>query len=243
MKTAIITGANRGIGIYILREFAFNGWNVISLSRSLQPEVKSEYDELASKYSISITHYAIDLSSEEEIKEFTKYVHKNKIVIDALVNNAGIGTGGTMMMTTTEQIKKVFQVNYYAPFLLTQYASKNMMRNKVQGCIVNVGSVAALEAIDGFTAYGSSKAALLQSTKIWAKEMAGFKIRVNAVAPGAVNTEMANQMDEKTRELLINKSAMTRMGEPEEIANLVYFLATDKSSYINGQVIRIDGCM
>lgn len=239
----IITGGTRGIGLSILREFAKNEWNIIALSRSISPDMQIEFEELITKYNITIEHYPIDLSSEDEIKEFIKYIHKNKICINALVNNAGVGTGGTLMMTSVEQIKSVFQVNFFAPFLLTQYVSKNMMRNKINGSIVNIGSVAAIEAIDGFTAYGSSKAALLQASRIWAKELSSYNIRVNSIAPGAVNTEMASQMDEKTRTLLIDKSALHRMGRPEEIANLVFFLASDKSTYINGQVIRIDGCM
>lgn len=238
----IITGANRGIGLTILTQFAQEGWDIIALVRKLKDETQVVFDEIATANQITIEPHEVDLADEISIKEFIKYIHKNKIGIDALVNNAGAAVGGTLMMSSLSSIKDLFQVNFFGPLQLTQYVAKNMMQRK-SGTIVNVCSIAALDGMNGFTAYGCSKAAMVQATRIWASELAQFGIRVNAIAPAAVNTEMAGQMDEKTREMMIGKSYMKRMSEPDEVAKIVYFLSTVDSSPINGQIIRIDGGM
>lgn len=238
----LITGANRGIGLSILEQFAKEGWEILALVRSLKKETRKLFDEIANINQVVIEPFEVDLADELSIKEFVKFVHKNKIGIDALVNNAGAAIGGTLMMSSISAIKDLFQVNFFGPLQLTQYVAKNMMQRKT-GSIVNVCSIAALDGMNGFTAYGCSKAALVQATRIWASELSQYGIRVNAIAPAAVNTEMASQMDEKTREMMIGKSFMKRMSEPDEVAKIVFFLASQASSPINGQIIRIDGGM
>jgi len=239
---ALITGANRGIGLSILKQFATEGWDVIAIIRKLKDDTQIVFDEIAKSNNVIIEPYEVDLADESTIKEFIKYIHKNKIGIDALVNNAGSAIGGTLMMSSLSSLKNLFQVNFFGPMQLTQYVAKNMMQRK-NGTIVNVCSIAALDGMNGFTSYGCSKAAMVQATRIWASELAQYGIRVNAIAPAAVNTEMAGQMDEKTREMMIGKSFMKRMTEPDEVAKIVYFLASGTSSPINGQIIRIDGGM
>ena len=239
---ALITGANRGIGLSILKQFATEGWDVIAIIRKLKDDTQIVFDEIAKSNNVIIEPYEVDLADESTIKEFIKYIHKNKIGIDALVNNAGSAIGGTLMMSSLSSLKDLFQVNFFGPMQLTQYVAKNMMQRK-NGTIVNVCSIAALDGMNGFTSYGCSKAAMVQATRIWASELAQYGIRVNAIAPAAVNTEMAGQMDEKTREMMIGKSFMKRMTEPDEVAKIVYFLASGTSSPINGQIIRIDGGM
>lgn len=238
----IITGANRGIGLSILKQFAKEGWDILALVRTLKEETLSLFNEIANTNHITIEPFEVNLADELSIKEFIKVVHKNKISVDVLINNAGAAIGGTLMMSSMSAIKDLFQVNFLGPLQLTQYVAKNMMQRK-SGTIVNVCSIAALDGMNGFTAYGCSKAAMVQATKIWASELAQYGIRVNAIAPAAVNTEMASQMDEKTREMMISKSFMKRMSEPEEVAKIVFFLSSEASSPINGQIIRIDGGM
>ena len=120
--------------------------------------------------------------------------------------------------------------------------SKLMMRQK-SGVIINMGSVAGLDSFAGYTAYGSSKAAVMSFTRIIARELASYNIRVNAIAPGLTDTNMANQMEGKAYQEMVNRSAMNRLGKPEEIAQLMVYLASDDASFVNGQVIRIDGGM
>lgn len=238
----IISGANRGIGLSMVKKFAKEGWDILALSRTVDEDTKEIFRQIADDNSVMVETHLVDLTDETTIKEFVKYVHKNKIGIDALVNNAGAAIGGTMVMSSINAVKDIFQVNFFGPLLLSQYISKNMMQRR-SGSIINVCSIAALDGMNGFTAYGCSKAAMAQATKIWASELAQYGIRVNGIAPAAVKTEMASQMDEKTREMMIGRSFMQRMSEPEEIANIVFFLASDASLPINGQIIRIDGGM
>lgn len=240
---AIVTGANRGIGYSILRTLAASGWNVIAVCRIKSDDFERKVRDLSIKYNVELCIYELDLFDEESIKKFAQYLVASKTEIDALINNAGIATGATLMMTSVETLKQIFQVNYYAPVLLTQYIVKWMIRKNKQGSVVNIGSVAALDAMDGFTAYGSSKAALMHASKIWAKELSTYGIRINCIAPSSINTEMASQMDEKTKRVLEEKCFMHRMGEVDEVASLVLFLISEQSSFINGQIIRIDGGM
>lgn len=238
----IITGANRGIGLSIVKKFAKEGWDIIALVRKPDEYTTGVFREISNENKVVIEPFQVDLADEPSIKEFVKYVHKNKLAIDALVNNAGAAIGGTLVMSSVTAVKELFQVNFFGPLLLTQYIAKNMMQSK-SGSIVNVCSIAALDGMNGFSAYGCSKAALVQATRIWASELAQYNIRVNGIAPAAVNTEMASQMDEKTREMMIGRSFLQRMSEPEEVANIIFFLSTASSSPINGQIIRIDGGM
>ena len=162
--------------------------------------------------------------------------------IDVLVNNAGVAHGGLFQMTPVSDIKRVFEINYFSVIQITQLVSRIMLR-KGNGVIVNLASVAGIDLEAGNCAYGASKAALIAFTKTAAKELAKQGIRINAVAPGLTDTRMATQMEKDAGEDMINASAMKRLGRPEEIANAIFFLASDDASFITGQVLRVDGGM
>jgi len=172
------------------------------------------------------------------MKERVKELKKDKIVIDALINNAGIAHGGLFQMTPVSDIKKVFDVNLFAQMELTQLVLKIMA--KENAAIVNVASVAGVDMKGGNSAYGVSKAAMIAWTKVLQTELRG-KVRVNAVAPGLTETDMATLMEKQAGLSMVQNSLMKRMAKPEEIANVAVFLASYKSSFINGQVIRVDG--
>lgn len=241
-KTAIITGCNRGIGRATVEVFAAEGANVICAIRKENTEFKEFTDSLMSKYGVTIEHRYFDLSDEESIKALMKGITQEKRIIDVLVNNAGIPAGGMLLMTSIQKIKEVFQVNYFSQVLLTQLVAKIMMKQK-KGSIINMSSVTALDNQGGWTAYGGSKAAMISFTKTIARELATFNIRVNAVAPGLIDTQMGGEMDERFQQDMLSRADLGRKGTPEEVANLIAFLASDASSYITGQVIRIDGGM
>jgi 3-oxoacyl-[acyl-carrier protein] reductase len=160
--------------------------------------------------------------------------------IDGLVNNAGISNNSLFQMTSMEELKRQFDVNFFAPYVLTQYISKMMIRNK-KGSIVSVSSSAALDGNSGKSAYGASKAALLTATLSISEELAGSGIRANVICPGVTETDMIGSMPEYIIEMQKEDAFLKKLGTTEDIANTAMFLLSDLSSYITGQIIRVDG--
>lgn len=241
-KTVLITGCNRGIGKEAVRLFASKGANLICCIRKESHEFTEFLKERAAENNVDIEILYFDMGNEEEIKKAIYPLIKARRQIDILVNNAGVASGGFLQMTSITQIKEVFQVNFFAHVLITQMISKLMMRQK-SGSIINMGSVAGLDNFGGYTAYGSSKAALMAFTRTIAKELAPYSIRVNSIAPGLTDTGMAGQMEDKAWHEMVGRTDMQRLGKPEEVANLIVYLASEEASFITGQIIRIDGGM
>ena len=242
-KNAVVTGCNRGIGKEIVRVFAENGANIWACVRSESEAFSKFISNLEQKHPVSINPVYFDLSDEEQIKTGVKTIRETKEPIDVLVNNAGTIFTALFQMTSMEKLKEMFEINYFSQMLLTQYISRIMMRQK-SGSIINISSSAAIEGNEGRTGYASAKAAMITSTKVLAKELAPYNIRVNAVAPGLTQTEMmeSSTTEDALRETL-TRICMKRVGQPEEIANTVLFLASDLSSYITSQTLRVDGGM
>jgi 3-oxoacyl-[acyl-carrier protein] reductase len=239
-KTAVITGCNRGIGKAILAKFASEGANIVACTRKIDDALSLFYEELEQSYNVKIYPITMDLECEESIKEAMRNVRSLKLHIDILVNNAGIASGGFMLMTPLSEIREVFQINYFAQVMITQHIAKMMMSNK-RGSIIFMSSVLGLDSYQGGSAYGASKAAISLLTKSASKELGAFGIRVNAIAPNLVDTDMAKLMEVKSYDKMISGSALNRLASTEEIANTALFLASDESSYITGQTIRVDG--
>ncbi|WP_434309621.1 SDR family NAD(P)-dependent oxidoreductase [Hominifimenecus sp. rT4P-3] len=241
-KNAIITGANRGIGRAIVEKFAANGSNIWACARTPRDEFEQDMEALAKQYHVWIRPVYFDLLKEDSIKAGFKEIYKTKEPIDILVNNAGLVHAALFPMTPLEEIRRLFEVNVFSVMELTQLVLKRMMQKK-RGVILNMASVAGQDAVATNSIYGSSKAAIISFTRILASEMADYGIRVNAIAPGPVRTDMIEILEQKMGDNLLMHTAMGRLAEPEEIAETALFLASSKSSFINGQIIRIDGGM
>lgn len=239
-KCVLITGCNRGIGKAMLTAFAEAGSKVISCTRKEDEAFSTYCKELSERTGSEIVEYYFDLTDEESIKSFISAFYKTKQKVDILINNAGVVTKGLLQMTPIQKVKDVFQINFFAQVQLTQGISKLMMRQK-SGVIINMASIGGIDAYPAYVSYGCSKAAMIYFTKTMAKELAPYGIRVNAIAPSMVKTDMQIEMGEEANEEIMKRTALKRNADPEEIAKLALFLASEDSSFITGQIYRIDG--
>ena len=241
-KTAFITGTNRGIGKAILEEYAKNGANIIAHVRKETPEFIQMISEFSQKYGVDIMPIYFDLSDKEAMKAAIKELHAKKMVIDVLVNNAGMMHNASFQMSSEKALRNVFDVNFFATFFLTQLISNFMIKQR-KGSIVNIASMAALDCNEGKAIYGASKAAMIAMSGVIAKELGQLGIRSNCVAPGVIDTDILQTMPANELEKAKAQTSMKRFGLSNEVAGVVVFLASEKASYINGQVIRVDGGM
>ena len=240
-KVALITGCNRGIGKSILKEFAKNGAKIFAHARKESEEFNSLISEISKEYNVEIVPLYFDMTDTVTMKtELKNKIFKEKENINILVNSAGVFHVSSFVMTPISKIKEVFEINLFSQMELTQLILKLMLRQK-QGSIINIGSIAGLDLPLAVSSYGVSKAALMAWTKTLALEAAQYGIRVNAIAPGLVDTKMGGLIDEKVQEEIINSCSMKRLANPDEIAKTAIFLASEDSSFINGQIIRVDG--
>ena len=236
-KTVLITGATSGIGKATATVFAKNNYNVIINYNSSYDKAISLSNELEEKYNISTLCVKADVSSEEEVKAMANKIKEKYSKIDVIVNNAGIAIDTTFEDKTVSNFKRILDVNLIGPFIVSKHLSKIMD----EGSIVNVGSTNGIDSYYTYSLdYDASKAGLHILTKDLAVELSP-KIRVNAVAPGWVNTEMTKDLEDNFRNEEESKIVLNRFAEPEEIAKVIYFLANEDASYINGSIIVVDG--
>lgn len=242
-KRAIVSGANRGIGHAIVEDLAENGANIFACARKQSEEFEIWCRKIAQKNHVEVIPIYFDLNESEQIKEAFQKIKATKEPIDILVNVAGNVFNANFQMTSIEKTQELFQINLFAQMQFTQYILKIMTRQK-SGSIINIASSGGIDANAGRTAYNASKAAVITMSQTLAKEVGGLGIRVNVVAPGLVDTDMArNYTPQDTMEIELNASCLKRIGTPQEIAHVVSFLGSDLSSFVTGQVWRVDGGM
>ena len=240
-KTALITGAARGIGKAIALKFAEEGANIAFTDLVIDENGEATKKEIEAK-GVKCQAYASNAANFEETAEVVGKVHADFGSIDILVNNAGITRDGLLMRMKEEDFEAVIDTNLKGMFYVTKAVSKLMMKKRA-GRIVNMASVVGVMGNAGQANYAAAKAGVIGFTKACAKEFAARGITVNAVAPGFIATDMTAAMTDKAKEATLAAIPLKRMGEPEDVANVVAFLATDLASYVTGQVVKVDGGM
>ena len=239
-KIALVTGGAQGIGKVVGEDLARQGAHVILGDVNLEgaqasaAEIKDQGGS-ASAVELNVTDAA-------GVQKTFDYISKEFKLIDILVNNAGITRDGLLMRMKEADWDLVLLINLKGSFLCSQQAVKQMMKQK-SGSIVNIASIVGLMGNAGQANYSASKAGLIGLTKTTAREVASRGIRVNAIAPGFIDTAMTQVLDEKVRERLIEQIPLARLGLPEDIANCVSFLVSDRASYLTGQVLSVNGGM
>ena len=236
-KNIIVTGASGGIGNSIIKKLNEFDANILASGTKIQ-----KLEELKSKYK-NLKILKFDISQSDKIEEFIENA-TNELggSIDCLVNNAGVTQDNLAIRMNLEEWRKVIEINLTSTFLLSKFAIKKMLKNK-SGKIINITSVVGHTGNLGQANYTASKAGVVAMSKTLAIEYAKKKINVNCISPGFIKTAMTDKIDEKFKEIIVSKIPSARLGEPEDIANAVLFLASNQSDYINGETLHVNGGM
>jgi 3-oxoacyl-[acyl-carrier protein] reductase len=235
-KNIIVTGASGGIGNSIVEKLNDCGANVLASGTRLE-----KLEELKSKFN-NIKILKFDISQSDKIEEFIDNAANELGGLDCIVNNAGITQDNLAIRMSIEEWRKVIDINLTSTFLMSKFAIKKMLKNK-KGKIINITSVVGHTGNLGQANYTASKAGLVAMSKSLAIEYAKKNINVNCISPGFIKTAMTDKIDEKFKEVIVSKIPSARLGEPEDIANAVLFLASDNSNYINGETLHVNGGM
>jgi 3-oxoacyl-[acyl-carrier protein] reductase len=241
-KIAFITGSTRGIGWAAARMLARHGATVILNGTSNRELLDQRVSEIQNEFGVTPLALCADASDIEAVRGCYREIFQRFKRLDVLVNNAGILNGALLGMVTEAVVRRSFEINAFGAIYHLQEASRLMVRHK-SGSIINLTSILGRFGSEGQAVYSASKAAAIGLTLSAAKELAPKNVRVNAVAPGFIETDMVADLPEKVRQERLANIRMGRAGEPEDVAGSILFLASDYSSYVTGQVLGVDGGM
>ena len=238
-KTAIITGGSKGIGKGIVEKFAQEGCNIAFTYLSSESSA-IEVEKNAKSYGVKVIKYKSDASNFDQSSKLIENVMKDFGSYDILINNAGITRDNLLLRMDEDSWKKVIDINLNSCFNLTKCAIREFMKKK-DGVIINISSIVGVKGNAGQSNYSASKAGINGFTKSIALELGSRNIRCNAIAPGFIETDMTNKGDGKLLESWLESIPLKRAGNVSDVANLCTYLASDKASYITGQIIKVDG--
>tara|TARA_Y100000992_G_scaffold214962_1_gene148280 strand:- start:6 stop:743 length:738 start_codon:yes stop_codon:yes gene_type:complete len=236
-KNIIVTGASGGIGNSIVKKLNDNGANILASGTRIE-----KLEDLKSKFD-NVKILKFDISQFDKIEEFIENA-SNELGgnLDCIVNNAGVTKDNLAIRMSFDEWKKVIDINLTSTFLLSKFAIKKMLKNK-SGKIINITSVVGHTGNLGQSNYTASKAGIIAMSKTLAIEYAKKNININCISPGFIKTAMTDKIDEKFREIILSKIPAARLGDPDDIANVALFLASNQSNYINGETIHVNGGM
>ena len=235
-KKIIITGASGGIGNSVVKLLSENGAQILATGTKIE-----KLEELKKKFK-NVNILKFNISKNNEIEKFIEDASNKIGGLDCIINNAGITQDNLAIRMSLEEWQKVIDINLTATFLLSKFAIKKMLKNK-SGKIINITSVVGHTGNLGQANYTASKAGIIAMSKSLSIEYAKKNININCVSPGFIKTDMTEKIDDKFKEVIISKIPSSRLGEPEDVANAVLFLASDQSNYINGETIHVNGGM
>ena len=240
MKTVLVTGSSRGLGKSAIIKFAENGYNVVINYNNSEKVAYELQKYIEDNFKVGVLTVKADVGNENDVKEMFNIIIDKFGSINVVVNNAAIAIDTIFEQKTVDNFNKILNTNLIGTFLVSKYASKYMLEKK-QGNIINISSTNGIDTYYPYSMdYDASKAGIISLTKNLSKELSPY-IRVNCVCPGWITTDMNNSLDKEYMSKEITKINLKRFAEPKEIANVVYFLATDEASYVNGSVIVVDG--
>ena len=239
-RTIIVTGGSKGIGRAICLRFAREGARIVFVHYDPDDLAEKETLELLDTMNVEAMSEKLDVSSFQDVEGFFQRMVKDFQRVDVLVNNAGITRDAFLMRMSEEQWDQTLQVNLKSVFNCTKAVTRSMIKER-SGRIINISSVVGQIGNIGQANYVASKAGIMGFTKTVARELASRGITVNAVAPGFINTEMTQKLPDKAKEAFLSQIPMGRVGEPDEVADTVYWLASEGATYITGQVIHVSG--
>lgn len=240
-KKVLVTGAGRGIGWAIARQFAAQGATLWLNGRN-EVEMAGMAEALHAEFGVSCLLLCFDVSEPAAVKQAFQRLFTESRQLDVLVNNAGILNDALIGMVQQQQIERTFSTNSYSTLYCSQYAAR-LMQRAGGGSIINMTSIVGRVGNSGQAVYAGSKAAVIGITQSLAKELAASQIRVNAIAPGFIDTDMSRSLPQAKFDERVASIAMGRIGTPDEVASVALFLASDLSRYVTGQVIGVDGGM
>ena len=239
MRNVVVTGGSRGLGLGIARRLVEAGYRAIAVARKETPVLASAMEHAERERPGSFAFVPFDLAEIDDLSRLVKRLRNDYGPIYGLVNNAAVGFDGALAIMRTAQIEQLVRLNTLSPIVLTKYVVRAMMADG-GGRIVNVASIIGFTGYSGLSVYGATKASMLGFTRSLAREVGRMGVNVNAVAPGFVETDMTQGLDEARREQIARRSALRRLPDVDDVANAVEFLLGDKAKSITGTVLTVD---